>query len=443
MRIFIAGVDGYLGWSLAQHLVKRGHVVGGADILFRRKWVDEMGSYSAIPICTMEDRLSAFRERYGTELQYWPGDLRDYRFVESIFREFRPEGIVHFGECPSAPYSMMDVDHSVFVQTNNITTTFNLLYAMRDLCPESHLVKLGTMGEYGTPEVDIPEGFFEVEFRGRRAKLPFPRLAGSWYHWSKVHGSNNIMFACKIWGLRASDIMLGVVFGTRIEGMEGDARLATRVDFDQAFGTDINRFCCQAVIGHPLTPFGKGKQRRGFLPLRDSMQCLTLALENPAREGEYRVFNQFEEVYDVTELALKVQKVARNLGLDAQVQNLENPRYEAEEHYYRADHKHLFDLGYRPAHSVETEVNIMLRDLIKCRERINAKREALIPDIHWNGRRAKVGIAEQPVEDHAIAAVARDSETVTASASAARSSRFSQDRSDVHAASKSATPSLS
>jgi|HubBroStandDraft_3_1064219.scaffolds.fasta_scaffold02150_4 UDP-sulfoquinovose synthase len=443
MRIFIAGVDGYLGWALAQHLTARGHEVAGADLFLRRKWVEEMGSWSATPISGIEDRLEGFRKRYGKDLRFWHGDLRDYSLVEKIFKDFQPEAIVHLGECPSAPYSMIDVHHSVFVQTNNLTTTFNLLYAMHEIRPQAHLVKLGTMGEYGTPDMDIPEGFFEVEFRGRRARLPFPRLANSWYHWSKVHGSNNIMFACKIWNLRASDIMQGVVFGTRIDGMENDARLLTRVDFDQAFGTAINRFCCQAVIGHPLTPFGKGHQRRGFLPLRDSVQCLTLALENPARPGEYRVFNQFEEVYDVTELALKVQKVARNLGLDAEVQNLENPRSEAEEHYYHADHKHLFNLGYRPAHSVETEVDIMLRDLLKCRERINAKRDALIPDIHWNGRRAKVGIAEQPVEDHAIAAVARDSETVTASASAARSSRFSQDRSDVHAASKSATPSLS
>ena len=389
MRIFIAGVDGYLGWSLAQHLAARGHDVAGADILFRRDWVEEMGSWSATAICSIEERLAAFRERYKKELYFWPGDLRDYELVEQIFREFQPDSIVHFGECPSAPFSMIDVHHSVFVQTNNITTTFNLLYAMRDIRPKAHLVKLGTMGEYGTPDVDIPEGFFEIEYRGRRARLPFPRLAGSWYHWSKVHGSNNIMFACKIWGLRASDIMQGVVFGTRIDGMEKDPRLLTRVDFDQAFGTAINRFCCQAVIGHPLTPFGKGLQRRGFLPLRDSMQCLTLALENPAHEGEYRVFNQFQEVFDVTELARKVQNVACQMGLPVEIQHLDNPRYEAEDHYYKADHQHLFDLGYRPTHAVEEEIKIMLQDLIPCRERILAKQHALIPDIRWDGKRSK------------------------------------------------------
>jgi UDP-sulfoquinovose synthase len=403
MKIFIAGVDGYLGWSLAQHLALKGHTVGGADILFRRKWVEEMSSCSATPICTIEERLQAFRECYGTELQFWQGDLRDYLFVERLLREFKPDAVVQLGECPSAPYSMIDVHHTVFVQTNNIVSTFNLLYAMRDVCPDAHLVKLGTMGEYGTPGVDIPEGFFEMEFRGRRARLPFPRSAGSWYHWSKVHGSNNVMFACKIWGLRATDVMQGVVFGTRIHGMEKDERLMTRVDFDQAFGTAINRFCCQAVIGHPLTLFGKGHQRRGFLPLRDSMQCLTLALENPPADGEYRVFNQFQEVYDLTELARKVQKVAAVLGLHVSIENLENPRIEAEEHYYNADHQHLANLGYRSAHNAETEIKIMLQDMLPFRDRIWKKQHVLIPDIRWDGLRAKSASLEPPAATATVA----------------------------------------
>lgn len=390
MRIFIAGIDGYLGWALAQHLMTRGHEIAGADTFFRRKWVDEMKSWSAIPIASMEDRLRAFDRRFGKQLRFWKGDLREYRFVEQIFTEFQPEAIVHFGECPSAPYSMIDVHHTVFVQTNNITTTLNLLFAMHNIRPDAHLLKLGTMGEYGTPGVDIPEGFFEIEYRGRRATFPFPRLAGSWYHWSKVHGSNDIMFACKIWNLRATDVMQGVVFGTRIDAMDGDEKMRTRLDFDQAFGTAINRFCCQAVTGHPLTPYGKGHQRRGFLPLRDSMQCLTLALEKPPQKGEYRVLNQFEEVYDITELALKVQKVAARLGFDVDVINLENPRDEMEDHYYRADHQHLFDLGYKPTHDVEAEMEIMIRDLSQYGDRIESKRDVLIPDVHWNGRREKV-----------------------------------------------------
>lgn len=390
MRIFIAGVDGYLGWPLARYLMSRGHEVAGADLFLRRSWVEEMGSWSATPVSPMDQRLEALRERFGAAMPFWEGDLTDYSLVERIFQEFQPEAVVHFGECPSAPYSMIDVHHAVWVQVNNITTTFNLLFALRDIRPDAHLVKLGTMGEYGTPNTDIPEGFFEVEFRGRKDFLPFPRQAGSWYHWSKVHGSNNIMFASKLWGLRATDIMQGVVFGTRIDSVEHDERLLTRLDFDQAFGTAVNRFCCQAVIGHPLTPFGKGHQKRGFLPLRDSMQCLTLALENPPDAGDYRVFNQFQEVYDITDLAQKVERVAGTLGLEVEIRNVENPRKELEDHHYQPDHQRLLDLGYQPTHDVEAELRIMIQDLMKYEDRISAKKDVLIPDVRWDGEKRKV-----------------------------------------------------
>lgn len=390
MRVLICGVDGYLGWPLAQYLAGRGHEVAGIDLFLRRAWVEEMGSWSAIPIAGMPVRVEAFEERYARPLAFHELDLRDYAAVETVVRDFQPDAVVQLGECPSAPYSMIDVDHTVFVQTNNIVGTFNLMFALRDHAPDAHLLKLGTMGEYGTPEVDIPEGFFDIEYRGRTETLPFPRQAGSWYHWSKVHGSNNIMFACKLWGLRATDVMQGVVFGTSIDEIEGDERLATRVDFDQAFGTAINRFCCQAVIGEPLTPYGAGHQRRGFLPLRDSMRCLTLALENPPAAGEYRVFNQFAEVYDVTDLAIKVQKVGIDVGIDVEVRNLVNPRLELEEHYYNPDHQNLADLGYEPSQDVDSEIRLMIETLMPHADRIAAKKDALIPDVRWSGPRKKV-----------------------------------------------------
>jgi UDP-sulfoquinovose synthase len=395
MRVLIAGVDGYLGWSLAQHLAIHGYEVAGADGFLRRQWVGECGSCSATSIYTIEERLAAFREFAGREMRFWAGDLREYSLAEQIFHEFRPHAVVHLAECPSAPYSMIDAAHAVFVQTNNLTTTFNLLFAAQAICPDMHLVKLGTMGEYGTPNVAIPEGFFEVEYRGRRDRLPFPRQAGSWYHWSKVHGSNNIMFACKTWNLRATDVMQGIVFGTRFEGQGNDPRLAGRLDFDQCFGTVLNRFCCQAAIGHPLTPYGAGGQQRAFLPLRDSMQCLRLAIENPPHAGEYRVFNQFAEVYSVLDLALKVQEAGRDLGLDVAIRNVENPRVEMEEHYFRPDHQKLFDLGYRPSGDIDGEIRIMIKDLLECRERIEAYREALLPDVRWNGTRSKVRFLER------------------------------------------------
>jgi UDP-sulfoquinovose synthase len=390
MRVFIAGVDGYLGWSLSMYLAARGHEVAGADCYLRRDWVAEMGSQSATPLRRMTERLQAFGENLGANLQFFRGDMTDYTFVSNSFRTFEPEAVVHLAEMPSAPYSMIDVHHCAFTHTNNLLGTLNLLHAMREICPKAHLVKLGTMGEYGTPNVDIPEGFFEIEYRGRKDRLPFPKQAGSWYHQTKVHDTNNIMMACRIWGLRSTDIMQGVVFGTRIDEMGDDERLVTRFDFDQCFGTAINRYCAQAVIGVPLTPYGKGHQKRGFIPLRDSMQCITLAVENPAAEGEYRVFNQFENVYDLSELAEKVRKVGEGLGLDVEVRHVENPRIEKEEHYYNPDRRNLPDLGYEPEGDIEGEIATILEDLMKYKQRIQARAHALMPDIHWDGSRKKV-----------------------------------------------------
>lgn len=400
----MAGVDGYLGWALAQHLASRGHEVAGADAFFRRAWVEEMGSWSAFPVAAIEDRLDAFAATHGRPLRFWEADLRDYRAVAEMLDDFRPEAVVHLGECPSAPYSMIDVHHAAYVQANNIVSTLNLQFAIKEVVPSAHLLKLGTMGEYGTPDVDIPEGFFEVEYRGRTDRLPFPRQAGSWYHWSKVAGSNNIMFGCKLYGQRATDVMQGVVFGTRIPAMGDDDRLLSRLDFDEAFGTAINRFCCEAVIGHPITPYGDGHQKRGFLPLRDSMQCLTLALENPPDAGDYRVLNQFERVYDITGLAEIVQRVASSLGLAPTIENTVNPRRELEDHYYNPDRRKLIELGYEPTHDIEGEIEVMLRDLLRHRDRIEERRSVLLPKVRWTGRREEVGFlpAAVPVGDHGL-----------------------------------------
>jgi UDP-sulfoquinovose synthase len=390
VRVFIAGVDGYLGWPLALHLAQRGHEVGGIDAYYRRDWVAELGAQSATPIRRMTERLQAFHDSFGQSLDFRRGDLRDYNLVLNAFRSFEPEAVVHLGEQPSAPYSMMDVQHAVFTQTNNIVTTLNILFAMREACPQAHLVKLGTMGEYGTPNIDIPEGFFTIEYRGRTDTLPFPRQAGSWYHQSKVHDSHNVAMACRVWGLRSTDIMQGVVYGTRVEAMGSDERLVTRFDFDQCFGTAINRFCAQAVIGQPLTVYGRGGQRRGFLSLRDSVQCLEVTLAHPAAAGEYRVFNQFEETYSVVELAERVQRVGDALGLRVEIRRTENPRIEKEEHYYHPDHEHLLRLGYKPTRDMEGELRVVLQDLARYRDRITARQRALVPDIRWDGRRKKV-----------------------------------------------------
>ena len=281
----------------------------------------------------------------GKEIGYTEGDLCDWAVTERVFREFQPEAVVHYGEMPSAPYSMKDREHAVFTQTNNVVNTLNVLFAIEAFAPDAHLVKLGTMGEYGTPNIDIEEGFITIEHNGRSDTLPFPKLPGSFYHLSKVHDSHNIHFACRIRGLRATDLNQGVVYGIETEETALDERLATRFDYDDVFGTALNRFCVQAVIGHPLTVYGKGGQTRGYLNIVDTLQCVELAVTHPAAAGEFRVFNQFTEQFSVQQLAEHVQKAGAEVGLDVAVDPIENPRVEMEEHYYQATHTKLLDLG--------------------------------------------------------------------------------------------------
>jgi len=382
MKVMIMGMDGYLGWPLAMYLSGRGHEICGVDNFSRRKNVKEVGSWSATPIRPMEQRLKTYKRTTERGVEFYEGDLVHYDFTELVLRKEKPDTIVHLGEIPCAPYSMIDVEHCNFTMMNNIVGTNNILYAMHKHVPDCHMLKLGTMGEYGTPNLNIPEGFFDVEYRGRKDRLPFPKQAGSWYHQTKVHDTNNIMFACKIWGLRSTDIMQGVVYGIVTDDMVDDD-LITRFDFDEVWGTALNRFCAQAIVGHDLTPYGKGGQTRGYIALRDSMQCLTLATENPPDEGEYRVFNQFDETYSVNELAEHVINVAGDLGIEAKVWNIENPRVEAEEHYYHPDHENLYKLGFKPAHTLDQELKITLSKLMGYKERIEAKKNRILPTIYW------------------------------------------------------------
>jgi len=384
MRVLITGMDGYLGWPLALHLMKAGHEVAGIDNFARRGWVTESESVSAMPIANMTDRLAAAEKAFGKTPTFYEGDLTDHDFSLEVYQEFKPEAIVYLGEMPSAPYSMIDVNHAVYTQTNNVMGTLVTLHAMREVVPDCHLVKLGTMGEYGTPNVDIPEGFFEIEYRGRKDRMMFPRKAGSWYHQSKVHDTHNVEMACRLWGLRSTDIMQGVVYGTRTDEIVADPALRTRFDFDGCFGTVINRYCAQAVIGEPLTPYGKGSQKRSFLPITDSIRCLTLAVENPPAKGEYRVFNQFENVYSVNELAETIKRAGDKLGLNVAIRHMENPRIEAEDHYYNPDRENLVALGYEPTRDMEGEVEGVLRDLIEQEDRIRAHARALVPAIRWD-----------------------------------------------------------
>ncbi|HWC14144.1 MAG TPA: NAD-dependent epimerase/dehydratase family protein [Actinomycetota bacterium] len=385
MKVLILGGDGYLGWPTAMHLSMRGHEVAVIDNFLRRAMSVELGAGSLTPIQSLQERVRVFEDVTGNRIQMHIGDLVDPQFVDRVFSEFRPDSVIHYGEQPSAPFSMIDRKHAVETQRNNVEGTLNVLYAMRDVTPEAHLVKLGTMGEYGTPNIDIEEGYIEIEHKGRKDTLPFPKLPGSMYHLSKVHDSHNIHFGCRIWGLRATDLNQGVVYGIRTDETDLDARLCTRFDYDEVLGTALNRFCVQAVVGYPLTVYGKGGQTRGFLNIIDTMQCVRLAVENPAAAGEFRVFNQFTEQFSVNDLAAIVHRVGESMGINVQVDPVEDPRIEAQEHYYNAAHTKLLDLGLEPNHLTDDVVGHLIQTIQRYKDRILL--EPIAPKTKWDPRK--------------------------------------------------------
>ncbi|CCI37700.1 MAG: NAD-dependent epimerase/dehydratase family protein [Microcystis sp. M038S2] len=381
MRVLVIGGDGYCGWATALHLSNRGYEVGILDSLVRRYWDLQLGCDTLTPIAPISHRIQRWQDLTGKSLDLFVGDINNYDFLIQSLRQFQPDAIVHFGEQRSAPFSMIDREHAVLTQVNNVVGNLNILYAMKEEFPDAHLVKLGTMGEYGTPNIDIEEGYITIEHNGRKDTLPYPKQPGSMYHLSKVHDSHNIHFACRMWGLKATDLNQGVVYGVLTEETGMDEMLINRLDYDGVFGTALNRFCIQAAIGHPLTVYGKGGQTRGFLDIRDTVRCLELAIANPAQSGEFRVFNQFTELFSVGDLALMVKKAGSALGLNVEINNLDNPRIELEEHYFNAKNTKLLDLGLQPHYLSDSLLDSLLNFATKYKNRVDMNH--ILPKVTW------------------------------------------------------------
>ncbi|MDZ5784311.1 NAD-dependent epimerase/dehydratase family protein [Marinococcus luteus] len=381
MKIIVAGGDGFCGWPTALYLSKQGHDVSIIDSMVRRKIDDELHSNSITPIASLEDRVSKWKELTGKEIRTYEGDLQHYDFLQQVMEQEKPEAFVHFAEQRSAPYSMIDREHAVYTQVNNVVGNLNVLYAIKEMAPDCHLIKLGTMGEYGTPNIPIEEGYLEVEHKGRKDRLPFPKQPGSFYHLSKVHDSHNIMFACKVWGIRATDLNQGIVYGLDTNETNMDPVLTNRLDYDGVFGTALNRFIIQSAIGRNLTVYGKGGQTRGFLNLEDTVRCVEIAADKPAEPGEFRVFNQFTEDFSVLELAERVKKVAEEEGYHVDVDHLENPRVELEEHFLEAVNTNLLDLGLEPHFLTDDVIRHILKAVIEHKERVIE--ENVLPSVSW------------------------------------------------------------
>ncbi len=380
MRVLVLGGDGYLGWPTALHLSDKGHEVAVLDNFARRGYDTELGVESLVPIESLADRIATWQAVSGRTIAGYEGDLLDAEFLFGAVRDFAPDAVVHYAEQRSAPYSMIDREHAVYTQHNNVVGTLNLLYAIAEINPAIHLVKLGTMGEYGTPNIDIEEGWLELEHNGRKDRVLFPKRPGSFYHLTKVHDSHNIEFTCRAWGLRATDLNQGIVYGQQTPQTALDPRLATRFDYDAVFGTVLNRFVIQAVLGQPLTVYGKGTQTRGLIDIRDTVECIRLAVEHPAEPGEFRVFNQMTESMSVAGIA---DLVADRFPGPVQIEQLENPRTEAPEHYYNVQHTGLVGLGLRPHLLSDTLIESMFDIVGANKHRVNP--EKLRPTVRWRG----------------------------------------------------------
>jgi UDP-sulfoquinovose synthase len=382
MRVLILGGDGYLGWPTSMALAAKGHEVCAADNYLRRNIARETDSEALIPCPHLPRRAELFQSLHGRRIRVEIMDCGDYRRLEWLFKDFAPDAVIHYAEQPSAPYSMMGFTEAQRTLTNNLNVTFNVIWAILEQAPDCHLIKLGTMGEYGTPNIDIEEGWLDVEHKGRRHRFLYPRQAGSLYHTTKILDTDLLWFYVRTYGLRVTDLMQGPVYG--IDTVEGEAHpeLVPNFHYDDIFGTVVNRFLVQAVAGIPLTVYGKGGQTRGYLNLKDTLQCVELALETPVARGELRMLNQFTEQFTVNQLADRVRAAGRILGLDVTIKSIANPRKELEEHYYNAQHSGLIELGLQPNPMTERVLVNMLERVARHKDAIDARKVA--PRVRWN-----------------------------------------------------------
>jgi len=381
MHVLILGADGYLGWPSCMYFSKRGHEVMGVDNYFRRRAAMEHDCEPLVSNPNLNARAKIWKRLTGLEIQVRIGDVTDYGFLKSVFEDFRPDVVVHFAEQPSAPYSMMSREHAAFTVINNLISTLNVIHAVKEVVPQCHIIKLGTMGEYGTPNIDIEEGWIEISHKGRMDKFLFPRQASSLYHTTKIQDTDMLWFYVRTWGIRVTDLMQGPVYGISTDEADIDERLMPNFHYDEIFGTVLNRFIVQAVAGYPLTIYGKGNQKRGYINLRDSLACIYLSAINPPDKGELRIFNQITEVFSVNELADRVIKVASGLGYKVEKKHLKNPRIEKEEHYYNPTYTALKGLGLTPTFLTDEILSGMINTVVRYKENINT--EVIFHGICW------------------------------------------------------------
>ena len=393
-HILILGGDGYLGWPTAMYFSSRGYEVTVVDNYFRRNACTELDVGMLYPVPTLQERAKIWYENTGREIKVAIQDLTDAENVRSLFngtvqyswaidKTFSgiPETVLHYAEQPSAPYSQIDYKYANITLQNNLLVTNNLMFAIKDYSPQTHIIKIGTMGEYGTPNIDIEEGWLEVEHKGRKDTFLFPRQASSLYHTTKIMDTDLLWYGVRMWDLKVTDLMQGPVYGVETHESQGDPRLMTIFNYDEIFGTIVNRFITQAVVGYPLTVYGKGGQTRGYLNINDTLQCVHMSEQTPPKSRELRIFNQIMETFTANELAEKTQRVGQKLGYDVQIDHLENPRKEAEDHYYNPTYHGLLDLGVQPHYLTDEVMEQMFKTVAKYKD--NIRNDVIFKGIKW------------------------------------------------------------
>lgn len=381
MKVLILGGDGYLGWPTAMNLSANGHEVAVADNYLRRNICREENVQPLFQVPNLNERSQIWEEITGSKMPVFLGDLAQWDVISNIFKKFTPEAVIHYAEQPSAPYSMLNRMAATKTLRNNLDVTANVIYAIREFAPDAHIIKLGTMGEYGTPNIDIEEGWIDIHHKGRSQHFLYPRQSGSLYHTTKIMDTDLLWFYVRMWGLKVTDLMQGPVYGLHTDETSNDIRLFPFFNYDELFGTVLNRFIVQAVVGYPLTVYGKGGQTRGYLNIKDTIQCVKLALEHPPEAGELRIFNQFVETFSVNQLAEKVQQVGDSFGLNVQIQSLDNPRKEAEDHYYNPVHTGLLELGLSPHYLTDEVLGEMIELILQHKH--NIKTESIFSGVQW------------------------------------------------------------
>lgn len=381
MKVLVLGADGYLGWPTCMYFSQRGHEVIGVDNYFRRDAARELNCEALTPNPNLTQRAKFWKDNTGKTIHIHIGDASNYYFLGTIFETYKPDAVIHYAEQPSAPYSMIDYERASFTLKNNLLSTLNVIYAVHQFAPGCHIVKLGTMGEYGTPNLDIEEGWLEIEHKGKKDKFLFPRQAGSLYHTTKIMDTDLLWFYVRTWGIKATDLMQGPVYGISTDEADLDPRLVPNFHYDEVFGTVLNRFLVQAVIGYPLSVYGKGNQIRGYLNLKDTMQCVYLSAMQPAKAGELRIFNQVTELFSVNQLAERVKAVGEELGHKVEIAHVVNPRVEQEEHYYNPTYTGLLELGLQPHYLTDAVLKEMMNTVEKYKGRVI--KESISMGIKW------------------------------------------------------------